>query len=165
MERAAALGVKAIVNPGFLHQWGDMYLHGWRGDDTAYEELRIIPIRSMLDAGVTVAAGSDYPCAPMSPLMCVQAAVTRGTMTGEVVDEREGIDPLAALRLYTSSAAVVDGRDDIGVLEVGRRANLAVLEDDPTNVGLAAIGGIRVLETWVDGERVHAAGPPGASAR
>ena len=165
VERAAALGVKAIVNPGFLHQWGDMYLHGWRGDDTAYEELRIIPIRSMLDAGVTVAAGSDYPCAPMSPLMCVQAAVTRGTMTGEVVDEREGIDPLAALRLYTSSAAVVDGRDDIGVLEVGRRANLAVLEDDPTSVGLAAIGGIRVLETWVDGERVHAAGRPGASAR
>ena len=64
VHRAAALGVKAVVNPGFLHQWGDMYLHGWRGDDTAREQLTIIPIRSMLDAGMTVAAGSDYPCAP-----------------------------------------------------------------------------------------------------
>jgi predicted amidohydrolase YtcJ len=158
VDRAAALGVKAVVNPGFLHQWGDMYLHGWRGDDTGYEELRIIPIRSMLEAGVTVAAGSDYPSAPLSPLACIQAAVTRGTMTGEVVDGHEAIDPLDALRLYTSSAAIVDGRDDIGVLEAGRRANLAVLDADPTRVAAADIGAIRVVETWVDGERVHVAG-------
>ncbi len=162
VERAASLGVKAVVNPGFLHQWGDMYLHRWRGDDIAYEELRIIPIRSMIDAGVTVAAGSDYPCAPMSPLACIQAAVTRGTMTGEVVDAREAVDPLAALRLYTSSAAVVDGRDDIGVLEVGRRANLAVLDGDPTSVSPSGIGRIHVLATWMDGACVHEEPAPGA---
>ena len=71
---SASLGVKAVVNPGFLLQWGDMYLHEWRGDGTGCDELRIIPIRSLLDAGVTVAAGSDYPCAPMSPLVCVEVA-------------------------------------------------------------------------------------------
>jgi predicted amidohydrolase YtcJ len=46
---------------------------------------------------------------------------------------------------------------DIGVLQVGRRANLAVLDDNPTTVDPTTIGRIRVLETWVDGERVHAA--------
>jgi predicted amidohydrolase YtcJ len=154
VDETAALGVKAIVNPGFLHQWGDMYLHQWRGDDTDWDELRIIPIRSLLDAGVTVAAGSDYPCAPMSPLACIQAAVTRMSMTEEVVDECEAVGTLEALRLYTSSAAVVDGRSDIGTIEVGRRANLVVLDADPTAVAAEAIGSIRVLETWVDGARV-----------
>jgi len=151
VAETAALGVKAVVNPGFLHQWGDMYLHEWRGDGTSWDELRIIPIRSMLDAGVTVAAGSDYPCAPMSPLSCIQAAVTRSSMTDEVVDAREAISPLEGLRLYTSSAAVVDGRSDIGTIEVGKRANLAILDADPTAVAPDRVGAISVLETWVDG--------------
>ncbi|CAN5756933.1 amidohydrolase [soil metagenome] len=153
VDRAASLGVKAVVNPGFLHQWGDMYLHGWRGDGTDWDELRIIPIRSMLDAGVTVAAGSDYPCAPMSPLACIQSAVTRGSMTGEAVDAREAIEPLEALRLYTSSAATVVDRADVGTIEVGKRANVVVLDADPTAVAPDRISAIRVLETWVDGVR------------
>jgi hypothetical protein len=160
VTRSASLGVKAVVNPGFLFQWGDMYLHEWRGDDTTYDELRIIPIRSMLDAGVTVAAGSDYPCAPMSPLACIEAAVTRGTMTGETVDAQEAITPLEGLALYTSSAAIVDGRDDIGVLAPGRRANLAILDADPTAVPPDRIGAIEVLETWVDGARAALASAP-----
>ncbi len=154
--RSASLGVKAVVNPGFLRQWGDMYLHEWRGDNTPSDELRIIPIRSMLDAGVIVAAGSDYPCAPMSPLACIQAAVTRGSMTGETVDACEAITPLEGLRPYTVNAAIVDGRSDVGVIEVGRRANLAVLRAAPTAVPGEAIGAIEVLETWVDGEPVFA---------
>jgi predicted amidohydrolase YtcJ len=156
VDVTAELGVKAVVNPGFLHQWGDMYLHTWRGDETDWDELMIIPIRSLLDAGVKVAAGSDYPCAPMSPLACIGAAVTRMSMTGEVVDAREAIDPLEGLRLYTSGAAAVDGRDDIGTIEVGKRASFAVLEADPTAVTPTDIGSIRVLETWVDGERAFA---------
>lgn len=154
VDRTASLDVKAVVNPGFLYQWGDMYLHGWRGDDTPYEELRIIPIRSMLDAGVTVAAGSDYPCAPMAPLVCIQAAVTRRAMTGELVDPQEAITALEGLRLYTSSAAIVGGRSDIGVIEAGRRANFAVLSADPTSVAVEDIGTIDVLATWMDGEPV-----------
>ena len=157
VSRTNSLGVKAVVNPGFIDRWGDMYLHEWRGDETDWDELRIIPIRSMLDAGVTVAAGSDYPCAPMSPLVCIQAAVTRMSMTGETVDACEAIDPLEGLRLYTSSAAAVDGRADIGTIEVGKRASFAVLDADPTAVASEAIGTIKVLQTWVDGARVFTA--------
>jgi predicted amidohydrolase YtcJ len=159
VARTADLGVKVVVNPGFVHQWGDMYLHSWRGDDTGPEELRIIPIRSLIERGATVAAGSDYPCAPMSPLVCIQAAVTRASMTGETVDAEEAIDPIEGLRLYTSSAAIVDGRDDIGTIEVGRRANLAVLDADPTAVSPTAIGSIDVTETWVDGVCAYRTGP------
>jgi predicted amidohydrolase YtcJ len=93
----------------------------------------------------------------MSPLVCVQAAVTRMSMTDEVVDAAEAIDPIEGLRLYTSSAAVVEGRSDVGSLEVGKRANLVVLEDDPTTVAPDTIGAIRVLQTWVDGVPVHTA--------
>jgi predicted amidohydrolase YtcJ len=95
----------------------------------------------------------------MSPLVCIQAAVTRASMTGETVDAEEAIDPIEGLRLYTSSAAIVDGRDDIGTIEVGRRANLAVLDADPTAVSPTAIGSIDVTETWVDGVCAYRTGP------
>jgi predicted amidohydrolase YtcJ len=165
VSRTASLGVKAVVNPGFVDRWGDMYLHEWRGDGTDWDELRIIPIRSLLASGVTVAAGSDYPCAPMSPLACIQAAVTRMSMTGEVVDACEAIDPLEGLCLYTSSAAAVDGRSDIGTIEIGKRANLAVLDADPTAVAPEAIGAIRVLQTWVDGAPAFTAAQAAAQSR
>lgn len=149
--RAADLGVKVVVNPAFLFQWGDMYLHSWRGEGQPH--LRIIPIRSLLDAGVTVAAASDYPCAPFAPLIGVEAAVTRRAMNDEVVDIDEAVTPLEALRMFTSSAALVAGTAaSDGTLEVGKRANLVVLDADPLDVPPSAIHSIRVVQTFVDGE-------------
>jgi hypothetical protein len=75
-------------------------------------------------------------------------------MTSELVDPQEAITPLEGLRLYTSSAAIVEGRSDIGVIEAGRRANFAILSADPTSVPDEDIGSIHVLETWMDGELI-----------
>jgi predicted amidohydrolase YtcJ len=149
--RAAELGAKVTVNPAFLHQWGDMYLHTWRGDGQPH--LKIIPIRSLLDAGATVAGASDYPCAPFAPLVGIEAAVTRGAMNGEIVDADEGITPLEALRMFTSSAAVVSGTASTeGTLEPGKRANLTVLDANLLDASPSTIHSIRVVRTYIDGE-------------
>jgi predicted amidohydrolase YtcJ len=149
--RAADIGAKVVVNPAFLHQWGDTYLHTWRGDGQSH--LRIIPIRSLLDAGVVVAAASDYPCADFAPLLGIESAVTRRAMNGEIVDIDESVTPLEALRMFTSSGAAVAGTAATeGTLESGKRANLTVLDANPLEVAPSAIHSIRVLQTYVDGE-------------
>jgi predicted amidohydrolase YtcJ len=149
--RAADIGAKVVVNPAFLHQWGDTYLHTWRGEGQSH--LRIIPIRSLLDAGVVVAAASDYPCADFAPLLGIESAVTRRAMNGEIVDIDESVTPLEALRMFTSSGAAVAGTAATeGTLESGKRANLTVLDANPLEVAPSAIHSIRVLQTYVDGE-------------
>jgi predicted amidohydrolase YtcJ len=149
--RAADIGAKVVVNPAFLHQWGDTYLHTWRGEGQPH--LRIIPIRSLLDAGAVVAAASDYPCADFAPLLGIEAAVTRRAMNGEIVDIDESVTPLEALRMFTSSAAIVEGTSTTeGTLEPGKRANLTVLDANLLEVAPSAIHSIQVLQTYVDGE-------------
>ena len=88
------------------------------------------------------------------------AAVNRRSTSGAVIGAVERIDVMRALRAVTIDAAYQHFEDDEkGSLEVGKLADLVVLDrsplDDPTGIDR-----IRVLETWVGGRRVFAA--PGA---
>jgi len=65
-----------------------------------------------------------------------------------------GVQPADAIRMATLASAEVLGRDDLGEIASGRRADLVVLRDDP----LAEVRALRTIESvWIDGERV--AGP------
>jgi predicted amidohydrolase YtcJ len=158
-KRAADIGAKVVVNPAFLYQWGDMYLHNWRGEGQPH--LWIIPVRTLLAAGAVVAAASDYPCVDFAPLRGIESAVTRRAMNGEIVDIEESVTPLEALRMFTSSAAAVEGTEATeGTIEPGKRANLAVLDANPLEVEPSAIHSIRVVQTYVDGEPAFTAPAP-----
>jgi predicted amidohydrolase YtcJ len=151
--RAADLEIMVMTNPGFAHRWGDMYLHNWRGK--GQPDLRILPLRTLVDAGVLVAAASDYPCDVLDPLEGIWAAVTRRALNGEMVDPEEGVTPLEALRMYTSNAAIVSGRgSEEGTIEVGKRANLVVLDQNPLACHEESLRDIVVLQTYVDGKLV-----------
>jgi predicted amidohydrolase YtcJ len=68
------------------------------------------------------------------------------------------VDPLEALRAYTVNAAWASHQEDRrGRIVPGMLADLAILDDDPTSVPSASIGGISVLSTYVDGVCVHGA--------
>ena len=111
----------------------------------------------MLDEGLSVSASSDYPCAPMEPLLGLYAMVTRRTRReGRVVQADEAVTPLEGLRMYTINAAkAVFRENETGSLEVGKRADMVVLSHDPTSVNPEFIRDIEVLETYVDGELLH----------
>jgi predicted amidohydrolase YtcJ len=128
-----------------------MYLHEWRGEGQPH--LRILPFRSLIDAGAIVAASSDYPCASPSPMEGMWSAVTRRSRTGAAVDPEEAVTPLEALRMYTSWAALACGRDgEEGTIEIGKRANLAILDTNPLECSHDVLRNITVVRTYVDGD-------------
>ncbi len=96
----------------------------------------------------------------MGALRCIENAVTRRLWRtdNEVLAPDECVDVDQALRAMTRDAAWQCHSDhEIGTLEPGKLADLVVLEQDPRSVPPARIGAVRVLETWVGGERVYQA--------
>ena len=153
IRRASSLGVTAVHQPPFLYTFGDRAA-------TTLAEMGIdappAAMRSMLDEGLNVAASSDFPCAPLEPLIGLYSIVSRHTRAGVEVAPEEAIDAMDGLRLYTMGGARAMFRDhEVGSLEVGKRADMVVLSHDPTAVDPEYIREIVVQQTYVDGERLY----------
>jgi predicted amidohydrolase YtcJ len=115
--------------------------------------------RSLLDAGARLAFGSDWFVAPPVPLEGIYAAVTRSTLDGAnpegwVPDQKVSVEE--ALRAYTADAAYASFEEDIkGTLEVGKLADLAVMDQNLLNIDPKAIRDTRIHMTLVGGEVVY----------
>lgn len=110
--------------------------------------------------GRLLAVGSlDFNVTPIGPLRCVQRAATRIMKDGgEVFVPEQRIPVEAALRAVTIDAAWQCRMDDIaGSLKPRKYADLTILEQIPIEVGPTDIEKIKVSETWLAGERRHAA--------
>jgi hypothetical protein len=139
-------------------------------DDGRWAEKRIGPerilttyaFRSLLDAGATLAFGSDWTVAPLDPLLGLDAAVTRRTLDGANPDgwvPEERVTLHEALTAYTRAAAragFMEGRT--GVLAPGAWADLAILSGDPfretASETAPELALLRVDATVVEGEVV-----------
>ena len=153
IDRAQSLGVMISHQPPFLHLIGDYF-----EQITAQPGIDSVPMpyRTMLDAGVHVASGSDFPCAPVPPLLGLYGLTTRTSHDGTVIAADEAISPLEAMRTYTVNSAAAMFRDhEVGSIEVGKRADMAVLSHDPTLVDSTYIREIVVQQTYVDGELLY----------
>jgi predicted amidohydrolase YtcJ len=112
--------------------------------------------RSLLDAGARLAFGSDWPVAPVNPLLGLDAAITRRPLDGKYLDgwfPAQKISIAEALSAYTLGAAYAAFTDkDRGSLEVGKLADLVVLSRDILAPAEAdRIGEAEVLLTLVGG--------------
>lgn len=148
-RRMAALGLSANLFANHVWFWGDQHREITMGPDRAE---RLDACRSALDAGVPLAIHSDAPVTPLGPLHVAWCAVNRITPSGRVLGaaERVGVDE--ALRAITLGAAWTLGLDgEIGSLECGKRADLAVLEDDPQSVDPLKLKDIPVWGTMLSG--------------
>lgn len=156
--RLASLGVDLVSNPGLIHHDG-MAFDGWRRGAT---DIKVLPLRSMIDAGVRVSFASDHPCGTTSPAEIMWSAVTREFYQGGTIDPEEAVTAREALRAYTINPAHASGRgDEEGSLEVGKRANLLVLDRDPLAIAADEIRSLVVEQTYVDGALVHSVGAAG----
>ncbi len=151
ISRAASLGVIVSHQPAFLYTIGE-HLHG--SADYMGIDAPDFPIRTMLEAGVPLAAGSDFPCAPVSPLLGLYAMVSRTKeVDGVKLAPDEAIVPMDGLKMYTMGSAFAMFRDhEVGSIETGKRADMVVLSHDPTVVAKEFIREIVVQQTYVDGE-------------
>jgi predicted amidohydrolase YtcJ len=114
------------------------------------------PFRSLRAAGAVVAMGSDWSVSTANPLLEMEVAVERvaDVSRGEVEPllPHERVDLIDALAAFTSASAYVNHLDDeTGTLEMGKMADLAVLDRDLFDRGAGAIGEARVVGTFVEG--------------
>jgi predicted amidohydrolase YtcJ len=136
-------------------------------DDGRWAEKRIgserakgtYAFRSLLDAGTTLAFGSDWTVAPLDPLTGIAAAVTRRTLDGKhpggwVPEQKLSVEE--AVRGYTVGSAYAEFADQAkGTLAPGKLADLVVLDKDIFKISPAEIETARVQLTIMDGRVVY----------
>jgi predicted amidohydrolase YtcJ len=115
--------------------------------------------RSLLDSGAMLAFGSDWPVAPMDPIMGIYAAVTRRTLDdrnpGGWIPEQK-ISVAEAVHAYTVGSAYAQFDEKIkGSLEPGKLADLVVLSRDVFHIDPVEIQNTRVDLTICDGRIVY----------
>jgi hypothetical protein len=148
-RRMAALGMCANIFANHIWAWGDQHMDITVGPDRA---ARMNAARTALDTGVPISLHCDTPVTPLGPLKTVQHAVTRRTPSGRIMGEHERITVDEALRAVTLGGAYMLKMDhEVGSIEPGKLADLAVLADDPCTVPVDEIGAIAVLGTVVGG--------------
>jgi predicted amidohydrolase YtcJ len=145
----ASLGVIAVNQPSYLHDFGDEYAESL-GKDA--DDLQ--PWRDELEAGVRVVISSDSDVASYRPLTTIAHAMQRRTMTGRVLGERHRLTLDEALFAHTIDAAFAVGLERrIGSLEPGKAADLTWLADDLRAVPPEEVQHVDVVATWLDGCR------------
>jgi predicted amidohydrolase YtcJ len=155
-RRMKSLGMCVNLFPNHHFYWGDQHYATTVGPERAE---RMNACATALANGVPLAIHSDAPVTPLGPLFTAWCAVNRLTASGRTLGSEEKIGVRDALRTITLGAAYTLKLDhEIGSIECGKRADFAVLEDDPTEVGAERLKDVRVWGT-VQGGRVFPAPP------
>ena len=118
----------------------------------------LYPIRSVVAAGAVVYGGSDWSVSSLAPLDGIQVAVTRRTPESHRPSWRpeEAVDLPTAIAMYTINAAYQNRLDrETGSIEVGKLADLVVLERDLFEVPAGELHAVRVIRTLLEGRTVY----------
>ena len=155
IERFASLNVIPAMQPYHAiddGRWAEKLI-GAERIKTSYA------YKSLFDSGARVAFGSDWFVAPPVPLDGIYAAVTRRTLDNKNPDgwvPEQKITVEQALVAYTINAAYASFEEDIkGSLEPGKLADFVVLDEDITKIDPVKIREVKILQTWVGGEKVY----------
>jgi predicted amidohydrolase YtcJ len=156
LARAMTLGLVCSFFVPHVYHWGDAIRDALLGPERAGNYM---PAGSAARLGMRLSYHSDAPMTEPDPLLAIQTAVTRRTASGQVLGEHQRVSLADALRAMTIDAAYQIGMDqEIGSLEVGKRADFVLLAQDPRQVAPEALAAIEVRGTWIDGRAVWSAG-------
>jgi predicted amidohydrolase YtcJ len=124
---------------------------------------RTYAFKTMMQYGIPMAFGTDWPVSPLNPLLGVYAAVTRATLDGKQPDgwyPAQKLSVSEALHFYTHGSAYAEFEDTRkGTLAPGKLADFILLSSDVLTIAPAEIQHVRVLKTWVGGALVFEASP------
>lgn len=145
IPRAKAIGLVVVQNPAHL-MVRDTMLTRLGADRTQVMQ----PLRSLIEAGVPLALGSD---GPLNPFLNILFATTHA------VNPKEALTREQAVAAYTRGSAFAEFQDkDKGQLAVGMRADLAVLSADLFTVAAPQLPALLSVLTMVGGAIVHDTG-------
>jgi len=150
LPRLKKMGI-AISAQNHLYLAGPSLVKYW-GRERAFLTT---PLRTYLDAGLLVSAGTDSAVVPYPPLWTIYHFVTRDTLSGGVMGADQKITREEALRLSTiNNARLMFDEARKGSIEPGKLADLVVLSDDIMTAPPERIRDARVLMTIVGGKVV-----------
>jgi predicted amidohydrolase YtcJ len=144
-------GVPSFLTTGLI-PGGDAVVKLW-GPQRAASSMATA---TMLKAGIPFTFSHDAPVSPQPwVLALVDAAVNRRSASGQVIGPAERITPYQGLKAVTANAAwQIKEEKSKGTLEVGKLADLVILERNPLSVDPATIKDIAVLETIKEGRTI-----------
>ena len=155
IPRFAQLGVIPSMQPS--HQSSDMYWVGTRLGASRLVEA--YPWRSLLNTGIVIPGGSDFPVERVNPLISFHAAVSRqdannyppGGWQPEQRMTRE--EALKSMTIWPAFAAFQE--HELGSLTAGKYADFTVLDQDIMRAPVETILNTHVVSTWVGGKMVY----------
>ena len=154
IQRFAKNGVVASMQPYHTiddGRWAFKRLDQKRLDGT-------YAFRALLDAGVTIAFGTDWFVAPLNPIWSIYGAVTRRTLDGLnpggwIPSQKITVDE--AVRAYTVGSAFAEFQEDVkGKLKPGMLADIVILSDNIFTIAPEKIWDVTVVRTIMDGRTV-----------
>jgi predicted amidohydrolase YtcJ len=152
-ERLKRLGVMVHPQTWHLYNLRRNFLENY---GRAYADMSH-PYRRLIDAGIPIAGGTDWPLEPKDQFFYMWVAISRKTLDGEVVGAAEKLTREEALRFHTLWAAYSTFEENVkGSLEPGKFADLVVLSADYLQVPEDQIKEITPLLTMVGGNVVFA---------
>ncbi|RQW06493.1 metal-dependent hydrolase with the TIM-barrel fold protein [candidate division KSB1 bacterium] len=145
IEKAAKLNLCIALQTPFLY---------WRQEPVEYLEgilgkqlKNLIPLKSMLKAGLTLANGSDAPCTLPDPIAGIYAACNHP-------NPDESISALDALRLHTANCTKLSFDEKTrGTLTEGKLADFAVLDKNPLAMPVEKLNTIKIDALYLKGEK------------
>ncbi len=148
LERLSELGVIPSPQIAFL----------WRLTDVNIKEpgVKFFPLRDLIDRGLQPPGGVDTVGTQnfaTNPMFSIQRAVHRDTKFGRIVQKDQAISVMEAIKMFTIWSARANFMEkSLGSIEVGKLADLVVLEQDPLTTPSAKLSTIPVAMTVVDGK-------------
>jgi predicted amidohydrolase YtcJ len=151
LKGLGSLRIIVVTQPSFIFYNGDRYIETIPGQKLQH----LYPIGSLFKAGIAVAGSSDCPVVPPNPLIGIYSAVSRKSQAGKIIAPGESIEPLEALRMYTTHASRASFDENIkGSITPGKVADLVVLDGDPTTIPADEIKEVEVGMTILNGDVV-----------
>lgn len=124
----------------------------------AEQAMYISPMRDAIDAGLRPTNHTDFVVAPLDQMMMLSSAVNRKSRAGANIGSDQRVTPYEGLKAMTAWVAEqYDEQDSKGTLEVGKLADLVILDHDPLKVEPHAIKDIKVVETIKEGKTIFPA--------
>lgn len=145
------------IMPSFFHDhvfyWGDWHYESVFGPERG---SRISPLASAVKRGMKFTLHNDMAVTPINPVFNIHNAVNRVTRNGRKLGQEYCIDVMEAIKAVTIYGAYQYFDENIkGSLEVGKLADMVILDKNPLTVPKETIKDIKVLETIKEGNTIY----------
>jgi predicted amidohydrolase YtcJ len=154
LDKYVQLGLTASFFTVHTFFWGDVHLANL-GQERAFF---LSPMKSAQTKGIPFSNHNDFSVTPLDPMMMIWSAVQRRSKSGVIIGPDERVDVLTAIKSLTVVPAWHYREEHSkGSIEVGKLADLVILDKNPLTVPVDDIPGIKVVETLKEGRTIYTA--------